>query len=61
MILPTQKSKYKNQEKSHGTLLGTKTTNLPSGTNNVVIGAGIDSASSENMYLSAITCRVKYA
>lgn len=45
----------------NGTLVETKITNLPSGTNNVVIGAGIDSASSENMYLSAITCRVKYA
>lgn len=45
----------------NGSLVETKTTNLPSGTNNIVVGAGIDSAGSEDMYLSGITVRVKYA
>lgn len=42
-------------------LAETKVTNLPSWTNTMCVGAGIDSASSEDLKLSAITVRVKYA
>ena len=45
----------------NGTLVDTKTTNLPTGTNDVSIGVGLDSWFAEGMYLSPITIRIKYA
>lgn len=45
----------------NGTLVDTKTSNLPTGTNNVVVGIGLDSAAAEDMYISPIIVRVKYA
>lgn len=45
----------------NGTLVDTKTTNLPTGTNLVNIGVGLDSWFAEDMYLWPITVRIKYA
>jgi len=45
----------------NGTLADTKTTNLPSGTNLVTIGIWQDSTTTEIIYITPITVRVKYA